>query len=49
MGYPFVVLDANGPIRLPGYYFESRPMFCLGPEEIPLGDIPYTERVLFGY
>jgi hypothetical protein len=49
-GYPLVVLDANGIVPcLPGRYLDLRPKFSSGPEQMRLGDLPYTERVIFGY
>ncbi len=45
-----VVLDANGPIAgLRGIYLDNRPKFAMGPEPMRLGDVPFTERVMFGY
>lgn len=49
-GFPFVSLDANGPIRgLMGVYRDGRPKFFKGPERPRLGDEAYSERVLFGF
>jgi hypothetical protein len=49
-GYPAVVLDANGSIAgLIGKYFAVRPKYAMGPEIMRLGDLPYTERVMFGF
>jgi hypothetical protein len=49
-GFPFVVLDANGPIEgLIGKYSDGAPKYFKGPDQPRLGDIAYTERVMFGY
>ena len=49
-GFPLVVLDANGPIRgLIGRYLVMRPKFWKGPEPPRLGDLPFTERAMFGF
>lgn len=49
-GYRVVILDANGDIpELTGQYFAMRPKFAMGPEQMRLGDLCYTERVMFGY
>jgi hypothetical protein len=47
---PWVVLDADGPIAgLVGRYFEGRaPKYFRGPGPVRLGDLAYTELVLFG-
>ena len=46
-GFPAVVLDSNGPIKgLIGRYFEDRKYFK-GPDKPRLGDIAYSERVIF--
>jgi hypothetical protein len=47
-GMPVVVVDANGPIAgLPGRYFDGSPKYFRGPEPPRLGDMAYSERVLF--
>lgn len=45
-----VMTDANGPVKgVPGHYFPGRqPKYYLGPEAPPLGDLAYSEAVLFG-
>lgn len=45
-----VMTDANGAVRgVPGHYFPGRqPKYYLGPEAPPLGDLAYSEAVLFG-
>jgi hypothetical protein len=49
-GYPLVVLDANGPVRgLAGRYLKIRPKFSKGPAPLRIGDLAYTERVMFGF
>ena len=49
-GFPFVVLDANGPIEgLTGKYSDGQPKYFKGPDQPRLGDIAYTERVMFGF
>jgi hypothetical protein len=49
-GMPFVALDANGPVEgLIGVYRASRGRkYYRGPEAPRLGDLAYTELVLFG-
>jgi hypothetical protein len=46
---PLVVLDANGPVDgLVGQYRPGAPKFFKGPDRPRLGDLAYTERVMFG-
>lgn len=48
-GFPVVVVDANGPVKgLIGAYFEA-PKYFKGPDRPRLGDLAYSERVLFGF
>jgi hypothetical protein len=48
-GFPLVVLDSNGPVRgLIGTYSASFPKYFKGPDQPRLGDLSYSERVLFG-
>ncbi len=49
-GWPFVVIDANGPIDgLRGRYLADRmPKFFRGPDRPRLGDLADTEAALFG-
>jgi hypothetical protein len=49
-GRPLVLIDANGPIPgLVGRYFEGKmPKYYKGPEQPRLGDLAYTEAVMFG-
>jgi hypothetical protein len=48
-GCPFVVIDANGPMRgLPGIYLDGRPKYFKGPDKPRFGDLAYTEAALFG-
>lgn len=47
---PFVVIDANGPIRgLVGKYFDNlMPKYFKGPTCPRIGDLAYTETAMFG-
>jgi hypothetical protein len=48
-GFPFVALDANGPIPgLIGRYTPGTPKYFKGPDRPRLGDVAYSERVLLG-
>jgi hypothetical protein len=48
-GLPLVVIDANGPVKeLVGWYSDSAPKYFKGPDPPRLGDIAYSERVIFG-
>jgi hypothetical protein len=49
-GLPVVMVDANGPLEgLPGRYFPGRlPKYFRGPAAPRLGDLAYSEAVLFG-
>ena len=49
-GVLFVMLDANGPLPgVVGRYLHGRePRYARGPHPVPIGDLSYTERVLFG-
>jgi hypothetical protein len=49
-GRPFVLIDADGPIRgLLGRYFPGRmPKYFKGPDRPRLGDLAYTETAMFG-
>ena len=48
-GFPLVLVDSNGPIkRLAGRYFGQFPKYFKGPDQPRLGDIAYSERVMFG-
>jgi hypothetical protein len=49
-GRPFVVVDANGPIKgLTGRYLaDTTPKYFRGPARPRLGDLAYTEAALFG-
>ncbi len=49
-GLPWIVVDANGPIPgLPGRFIAGRGVkYGRGPVPPPLGDLAYTELVLFG-
>lgn len=48
-GFLLVVLDSNGPVDgLVGRYFELHAKFVMGPENVRLGDLAYTEGPLFG-
>jgi hypothetical protein len=49
-GFPLVVLDANGPVEgLVGRYSDGAPKYVLGSDPPRLGDIAYSERVMFGF
>ena len=48
-GIPLVVLDSNGPVRgLIGRYSAGFPKYFKGPEQPRLGDLTYSEQVMFG-
>jgi hypothetical protein len=48
-GFPMVVLDSNGPVRgLIGRYSAASPKYFKGPDQPGLGDLAYSERVMFG-
>jgi hypothetical protein len=48
-GFPLVVLDSNGPLRgLIGTYSAASPKYFKGPDQPRLGDLAYSERVMFG-
>jgi hypothetical protein len=48
-GFPLVVLDSNGPIRgLIGTYSVGSPKYFKGPDQPRIGDLSYSERVMFG-
>ena len=48
-GLPLVALDANGPVPgLIGSYGDDMPKYFKGPDQPPLGNIAYSERVIFG-
>jgi hypothetical protein len=45
-----VVLDSNGPVRgLIGRYYDESPKYFKGPAQPRLGDVAYSERVMFGF
>ena len=49
-GYCAAILDACGPIDgLPGRYAGNRPRYRKGGDDVHLGDVAYSEQVLFGY
>jgi len=49
-GFPLVVLDSNGPVRgLIGSYSAAFPKYFRGPDQPRLGDLAYSERVMFGF
>jgi hypothetical protein len=49
-GFPFVVLDANGPIdRLIGTYSSRFPKYFKGPDQPRLGNLAYSTRVIFDF
>lgn len=51
LGRPFVLIDANGPIRgIPGKYFrDSAPRYYRGTTTPVLGDLTETEATIFGF
>ncbi|HTR76930.1 MAG TPA: hypothetical protein VMH39_02430 [Gemmatimonadaceae bacterium] len=49
-GMPVICIDANQPILgLAGKFVEWGPRFFKGPNPPRLGDVAYTERVMFGF
>jgi hypothetical protein len=49
-GFPLVVIDANGPVQgLVGRYSGGAPKYFRGPDRPRLGDMAYSERVMFGF
>jgi hypothetical protein len=49
-GFPLVVCDANGPMGgLIGKYSDGAPKYFKGPDQPRLGDMAYSERVMFGF
>jgi hypothetical protein len=49
-GYAFVIFDSNGPIRgIVGRHFGDRPRYRKGGDQVRLGDVAYSEQVIFGY
>jgi hypothetical protein len=48
-GFTLVFVDSNGPINgLTGRYFDGFPKYFKGPDKPRLGDIAYSERIMFG-
>jgi hypothetical protein len=49
-GYPFVVTDAEGPVAgLAGRYKQGSQRYWKGPRPMRLGDMAYSEIVMFDY
>ncbi|GEM_PF-316801 len=49
-GIPLVCLDSNGPIRgLIGKYIANHPKYYKGPDQPRLGDLAYSELVMFRF
>jgi hypothetical protein len=49
-GFPLVIIDANGPINgLIGRYSNGFPKYFKGSDMPRLGDLAYSERVMFGF
>jgi hypothetical protein len=49
-GCLLVVVDSNGPVKgLVGAYFDGAPKYFKGPNQPHLGDMAYSERVMFGF
>ena len=49
-GRPLVIIDSNGPIPgMVGKYFDGKLLkYFKGPDRPMLGDLAYTEAVMFG-
>ena len=48
-GFLLVVLDSNGPVPgLIGRYSAKFPKYFKGPDQPRLGDLAYSERIMFG-
>jgi hypothetical protein len=48
-GFPLVLIDSNGPVDgLIGTYTAGSPKYFKGPDQPRLGDLTYSERVMFG-
>jgi hypothetical protein len=49
-GFTVVVVDSNGPIKgLTGKYSYGFPKYFRGPDKPRLGDLAYSDRVMFGF
>ena len=49
-GCGIALIDTNGPLAIPGVYLEGRaPKYFRGPARPRLGDLAYTEAVIFGF
>jgi hypothetical protein len=48
-GFAAVIMDAEGPIPGIGKYFGNRPRFRKGGDEVRIGNVAYSEQVLWGY
>jgi hypothetical protein len=49
-GYILVAVDSNGPVKgLVGRYFGGAPKYLKGPDKPRLGDLAYSERVMFAF
>jgi hypothetical protein len=49
-GYGFVILDCNGPVAgIVGSHKAGRPRYAKGPDGMRIGDVAYSEQVVFGY
>jgi hypothetical protein len=50
LGYLLIVMDANGPIKgLVGRYLDGTPKYFKGAHQPRLGDMAYSERVIFQF
>lgn len=48
-GFPLIAIDSDGPIRgLIGKFAEDQPKYFRGPDRPRLGDLAYSELVMFG-
>jgi hypothetical protein len=48
-GFPLIGFDSNGPVRgLIGRYSGAYPKYFKGPDQPRLGDLAYSELVMFG-
>jgi hypothetical protein len=49
-GFLLVSVDSNGPVKgLIGRYYDGLPKYFKGPDRPRIGDLAYSERVIFGF
>jgi hypothetical protein len=49
-GYFLVIIDSNGPVKgMAGRYLDGTPKYFKGPNRPHLGDMAYSERVMFHF